>query len=159
MQPKPITRRTFIKTLSAGAGASTIIAFMPSHWLKPVVRTGVLPVHAATSAACYTLSAQLFQASFSLTSVTLYSGLLDPAPTGITGKTLVSMSAVFNGDLVVTTIEGSASVTDNTGALTFSLDGIARINFTGTVQPTSQITVTFTLNGTCWAVTLPFVLN
>ena len=47
---KPIKRREMLKkgALAAG-GAITAAAFLDGKWLKPVVKTGVLPVHAQAS--------------------------------------------------------------------------------------------------------------
>ena len=47
---KPIKRREMLKkgALAAG-GAITAAAFLDGKWLKPIVKTGVLPVHAQAS--------------------------------------------------------------------------------------------------------------
>ena len=48
---KPINRREMLKkgALAAG-GAITAAAFLDGKWVKPIVKTGVLPVHAQASA-------------------------------------------------------------------------------------------------------------
>ncbi len=48
---KPINRREMLKkgALAAG-GAITAAAFLDGKWLKPIVKTGILPVHAQASA-------------------------------------------------------------------------------------------------------------
>jgi len=47
---KSINRREMLKkgALAAG-GAITAAAFLDGKWLKPIVKTGVLPVHAQAS--------------------------------------------------------------------------------------------------------------
>jgi hypothetical protein len=49
MQNTPISRRTLLKALLAGGGSVVALSFLPERWLKPVVHTGVLPAHAASS--------------------------------------------------------------------------------------------------------------
>ena len=47
---KPINRREMLKKGAlAASGAITAAAFLDGKWLKPVVKTGVLPVHAQAS--------------------------------------------------------------------------------------------------------------
>lgn len=45
-----ISRRDLIKALIAGSGGIVAAGFVPEKWLKPVVKSGVLPVHAQASA-------------------------------------------------------------------------------------------------------------
>ena len=47
--PAQITRNQFLKILVAGGGASAVAAFLPGKWLKPIVKVGVLPVHAQST--------------------------------------------------------------------------------------------------------------
>lgn len=47
---KKITRRDMIKALIAGSGGIVAAGFVPEKWLKPVVKSGVLPAHAQASA-------------------------------------------------------------------------------------------------------------
>jgi hypothetical protein len=49
MLQKPISRRTLIKALLASGAGVTAASFVPGKWLKPLVTTGVLPVHAQSS--------------------------------------------------------------------------------------------------------------
>jgi len=49
MLSKKITRRQALKTLLAAGGGLTAAAFLPSKWIKPLVMSGVLPVHARAS--------------------------------------------------------------------------------------------------------------
>jgi hypothetical protein len=44
-----ISRRQALKALLAASGGLTAAAFVPSKWVKPLVMSGVLPVHAQTS--------------------------------------------------------------------------------------------------------------
>ena len=44
-----ITRRELLKTVIAGSGGIVAAGFLPEKWLKPVVKSGVLPVHAQAS--------------------------------------------------------------------------------------------------------------
>ena len=45
---KKLSRRDAIKLIGAAAGAS-VLASLPTKWMKPEITTGVLPVHAQTS--------------------------------------------------------------------------------------------------------------
>jgi hypothetical protein len=49
MIQKNLSRRQALKAILAATGGIGLSAFLPSEWLKPVVKTGVLPVHAQTS--------------------------------------------------------------------------------------------------------------
>lgn len=42
-------RRTFLKIAAASSGALGAAAFIPEKWVKPLVKTGILPVHAQAS--------------------------------------------------------------------------------------------------------------
>jgi len=44
-----LTRRNALKLLAAASGAALGSAFLPAKWTKPIVETGVLPVHAQSS--------------------------------------------------------------------------------------------------------------
>ena len=44
-----ISRRDLLKTIIAGGGGIVAAGFLPEKWLKPVVKSGVLPVHAQAS--------------------------------------------------------------------------------------------------------------
>ena len=46
-----IDRRKMLKTTLALGGAITAAAFLEGKWLKPVVKSGILPVHAQSSCA------------------------------------------------------------------------------------------------------------
>lgn len=46
---KKITRRDALKAIIAGSSGIVAAGFVPEKWLKPVVKTGVLPVHAQAS--------------------------------------------------------------------------------------------------------------
>ena len=52
MQKKQITRRQFVKIVTAASGGLFAAAFLPEKWVKPVIQSGVLPVHAQASVAC-----------------------------------------------------------------------------------------------------------
>jgi hypothetical protein len=45
-----MTRRDLLKAIVAGSGGIVAAGFLPEKWLKPVVKSGVLPVHAQASA-------------------------------------------------------------------------------------------------------------
>lgn len=45
-----ISRRELLKAIIAGGGGIIATGFLPEKWLKPVVKSGVLPVHAQASA-------------------------------------------------------------------------------------------------------------
>ncbi len=44
-----LNRRQVLKGIIAAGGAITVASFLPGKWLKPVVKVGVLPVHAQLS--------------------------------------------------------------------------------------------------------------
>ena len=46
---KMISRRNVFKLVLAATGSITASAFLPEKWIKPIVRAGVMPVHAQTS--------------------------------------------------------------------------------------------------------------
>ncbi len=46
---KKITRRDALKAIIAGSSGIVAAGFVPEKWLKPVVKSGVLPVHAQAS--------------------------------------------------------------------------------------------------------------
>jgi hypothetical protein len=48
-QPVLVTRSQLLKLLLAGGIATAAASFLPGKWLKPVVKVGVLPVHAQSS--------------------------------------------------------------------------------------------------------------
>jgi hypothetical protein len=50
MPQKPVSRRALLKTIFVGGAAVSSSAFLPKKWVKPVVESGVLPVHAQVSA-------------------------------------------------------------------------------------------------------------
>jgi hypothetical protein len=58
MVTKKITRREALKAMLASIGGVSAAAFLPAKWVKPVVESGVLPAHAATSGDKYLLDAQ-----------------------------------------------------------------------------------------------------
>jgi hypothetical protein len=49
MSPQNISRRQLLKSLLITTSGLTAVAFVPQKWIRPVVKAGVLPVHAATS--------------------------------------------------------------------------------------------------------------
>jgi hypothetical protein len=49
MSQKMISRRDALKIALAAGGGITAAAFLPQKWTNPVVKSGVLPVHAQTS--------------------------------------------------------------------------------------------------------------
>jgi len=53
MTPNKLTRRQALKYILAASGGLTAAAFLPAQWLKPIVQSGVLPVHARASVAGY----------------------------------------------------------------------------------------------------------
>jgi hypothetical protein len=44
-----MTRRELLKLVAAGSGAVAAAAIVPEKWTRPLVKAGVLPVHAQTS--------------------------------------------------------------------------------------------------------------
>ena len=60
MSSEKISRRKALKKLAAAAaGGLGAAAFLPSKWLKPVVESGILPVHAQTSGLCSNIHVRL----------------------------------------------------------------------------------------------------
>jgi hypothetical protein len=55
-KPVQVTRNQFLKLLIAGGSATAAAAFLPGKWLKPIVKVGVLPVHAQSSQPPITLT-------------------------------------------------------------------------------------------------------
>ena len=49
MTKQSMTRRELLKAALAAGTGLTAAAFLPEKWLKPMVQSGVLPVHAQTS--------------------------------------------------------------------------------------------------------------
>lgn len=45
-----VSRRQSIKILTAVGASITVASFLPGKWLKPIVKVGVLPAHAQSSA-------------------------------------------------------------------------------------------------------------
>ena len=50
MVQKPITRRKVLKSILGGSVVFSASAILPDKWVKPVVESGVLPLHAQVSA-------------------------------------------------------------------------------------------------------------
>ncbi len=48
-QKLQMSRRTLLKIIAAAGGSMAASAMLPGKWVKPVMRAGVLPVHAQTS--------------------------------------------------------------------------------------------------------------
>jgi hypothetical protein len=44
-----VTRNQFLKLLAAGGTAAAVAGFLPGKWAKPLIKVGVLPVHAQSS--------------------------------------------------------------------------------------------------------------
>jgi len=53
MSENKITRRNLLKTVIAASGAIAASTMLPSEWVKPIVTSGVLPVHAQSSVKMY----------------------------------------------------------------------------------------------------------
>ncbi|HSM26012.1 MAG TPA: hypothetical protein VK856_14205 [Anaerolineaceae bacterium] len=47
---KNISRRDLLRAIVAGSGGFVATSFLPEKWLRPVVKSGVLPAHAQASA-------------------------------------------------------------------------------------------------------------
>jgi hypothetical protein len=93
MQTKLINRRTLLKGIVAGAGGIAASSFLPEKWVKPVISSGVLPVHAqASGGALGTISGRLFER-----------GTIDPPPYSYDGW----------GGLPIS-VDGYPSLTDTT---------------------------------------------
>jgi hypothetical protein len=148
MSDKQISRRELLKVLTAAAGGITATAFLPSGWIKPVVKSGVLPVHAQTSAAsvaCTQLS--LFAAQGHVDTVdkkiVMQQVTLDPHPKlGLTVKYVIKGA---EGLSITSNATGSATVSDTDGQV--DLTGTPSADYSGT----GFFTITYTITGVgCW---------
>jgi hypothetical protein len=85
MKKQDITRRDLLKVLAAAGGGITAAAFLPEKWVKPVVNSGVLPVHAQASGATGTITGTVYQCGGGTVAnqdVTITVLLTDPLKTG-----------------------------------------------------------------------------
>lgn len=58
MSEKHMSRRAFLKTMLAAGGALGVASFVPDKWVKPLAGSGVLPVHAQSSASEFASACQ-----------------------------------------------------------------------------------------------------
>jgi hypothetical protein len=65
-KPVQVTRNQFLKLLIAGGSATAAAAFLPEKWLKPIVKVGVLPVHAQSSLSLVLSNLEISNASVGL---------------------------------------------------------------------------------------------
>lgn len=109
MSKETTSRRQFIKALLAAGGGITAAAFLPNQWVKPLVNTGVLPVHAATSVT-YHLEGNTHDGRYvvsavagDVTGIKRSSGLASPAkfPSGECAVTLngIAITMFYEGTL------------------------------------------------------------
>jgi len=113
---KAINRREMLKkgALAAG-GAITAAAFMDGKWLKPVVKTGVLPVHAQASMC----EAYTFTPSFLVTKIlTIYNLAVAVVPFG-PGGTITYEIITWNECTISGAISGTGNVDETTGLASF----------------------------------------
>jgi hypothetical protein len=137
MQQKLISRRQLLKILLAAGGGLTAAAFLPAQWLKPVVKAGVLPVHAQSS---ITLSA-------CPQSLTLNPNYTDNNAGLVNNITIQVIPAPATGTPVSYTLLNILPVNKLSGALSASsttdAGGIA--HFSGTVTYVGTPTYSFTI--------------
>ena len=100
-----ISRRQALKALLAAAGGLTAAAFVPEKWLKPMVSSGVLPVHARASAhfmnGAYQLGGDVFVFVQTTPPVDVYNGplqhLASPSQEHICVETLQNWEVRLTG--------------------------------------------------------------
>jgi hypothetical protein len=61
---KKITRRDALKTIIAAGSGIVAAGFVPEKWVKPVVKSGVLPVHAQSSSPMPTQTPDYIQGNY-----------------------------------------------------------------------------------------------
>jgi hypothetical protein len=114
MMQEPKSRREMLKLMLAASGGIGLAAFLPNRWLKPVVKSGVLPVHARASGDHITLNASAG------CYLDINSATISPKPASGTLVTYTA-SGVDNtsATVVLTPNDGSAN-TDSSGYVDFS---------------------------------------
>ena len=148
---KSINRREMLKkgALAAG-GAITAAAFLDGKWLKPVVKTGVLPVHAQASACAEYIFTPLFvfieEFTWNLSVTVIPVGPDGPISYEITDITNVTLSPG---------VGSSGSGTLSGGTATFSTD--YSYSFPAPEPPTRSITIRWTYGGCDYTQTYDFL--
>ena len=127
---KPINRREMLKkgALAAG-GAITAAAFLDEKWIKPIVKTGILPVHAQASCGIYTFN-HFFETNFAG-----YHLGVNVVPVGPDGPISYEIIDTFN--VTFNPGPGSTSGTLSGGTVTFPVSyswSITGLNPTFTIQ-------------------------
>ena len=145
-----ITRRQALKTILAAGGGIGAAAFLPSHWLKPVVRSGVLPAHAQASAVAvshgsqafsYTGGQQTFTVPDGVTSVTIDAYGASGAGSGSNGKGAAvtgAVIAVTPGETLYIFVggQGSSDGYNGGGGFLLRLEGLLHTQLVdGLVEP------------------------
>ncbi len=145
---KPINRREMLKKGALATGAAiTAAAFLDGKWFKPVVKTGILPVHAQASI-CedYTVT-PTFDYFINLgTAFNLGASVLpDPGDGTPLGYTIID---TFNITLTLVPA-GSATIANLVGGVT-SFPGYYEYNVTG---PNPTVTIEWDIGGCVHTVT------
>jgi hypothetical protein len=135
-----LTRRNLMKLISAGAGA-VALANLPLHWAKPVVKMGLLPVHAQSTTptpppATYVVTAGEDDTNFNFCGYSLDStASITPGEAGIT----LTYSIVASLGLTITSPASLTGTVNTTAGGATTL----HIEFTYTMGEAGNITVTW----------------
>jgi hypothetical protein len=156
MTRQVVSRRTMLKSILAAGGALGASAFLPEKWLKPLVRTGVLPVHAQTSgylirayqgsgyigAHVYTLVSDSLNVSEPMESPDKVS--LPPSPgTPVSGVSVTASVTQNNGVTHISITSGNPQVTNVYGWAGFTIDpgDGGKLKFTATSGVSDELTI------------------
>jgi hypothetical protein len=103
-----------LKVLAAAGGGITAAAFLPAKWVKPIVNSGVLPVHAQASGlgriwGKVTGATEGTQVDFYVESRTMKTGLKVAKPKRLDSKTIVDGGSVPGDYTTLTDSAGNYS--------------------------------------------------
>jgi hypothetical protein len=89
-QAPHVSRRRLLKVLVAAGGSVAASTLLPGKWVKPILRVGVLPVHAQTSQpATPFIASTTINTSYGDGCVTDLSATISPATAGVQMKVQV----------------------------------------------------------------------
>jgi hypothetical protein len=126
-----ITRRQALKATVAAAGSMTAAAFVPARWTQPVVKSGVLPAHAAASTGntmAYLLSSTYTPPNNGYLDIVVFHGVIDgsPAFSNING----TCPTYVKGASVTMTVDPAGAIT-GTPALPVTVKATTKVTVLG----------------------------